>query len=59
MIHARAKAFELVDSGLVDVDTMLSACLAYLSEDDVNDLSPNMKSTLAPSRNADADADAT
>ena len=36
--YPRAKAFELVDSGLVDVDTMLSACLAYLSEDDVNDM---------------------
>ena len=42
----RSYALELVDNGLVDAESLLSACLSYMSHDDVrgmldaNELSP-------------------
>jgi hypothetical protein len=42
----RSFALELVDNGIVDAESLLSACLSYMSHDDVrgmldaNELSP-------------------
>ena len=37
-MDARERALELVDMGLIDADTMLTACLQYMSLDDVEDM---------------------
>lgn len=37
-MNARDKAVELLDSGLIDPDTMLQACLLYMSCDDIADM---------------------
>ena len=37
-MNARDKAIELLDSGMVDPDTMLNACLMYMSCDDIQDM---------------------
>lgn len=34
----RDRAFELVDAGLVDKETMLMCCLQYMSYDDIEDM---------------------
>ena len=36
-MDARERALELVDVGLIDMKTMLIACLQYMSLDDVED----------------------
>lgn len=37
-MNARDRAIELVDMGLIDPTTMLTACLKYMSTDDVADM---------------------
>ena len=37
-MDARERALELVDVGLIDAKTMLSACLQYMSLDEVEDM---------------------
>ena len=37
-MDARERALELVDVGLIDMKTMLIACLQYMSLDDVEDM---------------------
>ena len=37
-MDARERALELVDVGLIDMKTMLTACLQYMSLDDVEDM---------------------
>ena len=34
----RDKAYELVEEGLVSADTMITACLKYMSQDEVKDM---------------------
>ena len=36
--HTTNKLLEMVDCGLLDPDTVLRACLSYMSEDEVADL---------------------
>lgn len=36
--NIRDKALELIDEGIVDSQTMLEACLQYMSTDDVTDM---------------------
>ena len=38
MIDYRDKAYELVEYGLVSADTMITACLKYMSQDEVKDM---------------------
>ena len=38
MIDYRDKAYELVEDGLVSADTMITACLKYMSQDEVKDM---------------------
>ena len=37
-MDARERALELVDVGLIDMKTMLIACLQYMSLDEVEDM---------------------
>ena len=37
-MDARERALELVDIGMIDAKTMLSACLQYMSLDEVEDM---------------------
>lgn len=37
-LNARDKACELLESGIVDPDSMLNACLMYMSCDDIADM---------------------
>ena len=37
-LNARDKACELLESGIIDPDTMLNACLMYMSCDDIQDM---------------------
>ena len=37
-MDARERALELVDVGLIDANTMLTACLQYMSLDEVEDM---------------------
>ena len=37
-MNARDKAIELLDLGVVDPDSMLNACLMYMSCDDIADM---------------------
>lgn len=32
------KLYDMVDNGLLDKDTVITACLKYMSEDDVKDM---------------------
>lgn len=36
--QARERVLELVENGLLDRDTVIMACLKYMSEDDVADM---------------------
>lgn len=36
--NSRDKALELVEEGIIDCQTMLEACLNYMSVDDVSDM---------------------
>lgn len=36
--NPRDKALELIEEGIVDSQTMLEACLQYMSTDDVEDM---------------------
>lgn len=36
--NARDKALELIEEGIVDSQTMLEACLQYMSTDDVTEM---------------------
>lgn len=36
--QARERVLELVEDGLLDRDTVIMACLKYMSEDDVADM---------------------
>ena len=37
-MEVRDRALELVECGLIDAKTMLTACLVYMSKDDVQDM---------------------
>ena len=57
MREATNRILELVEEGLLDRDTVIMACLKYMSEDDVSDMAHANEFFLEEDEDYDADCD--